>query len=348
MSSLTETAIFSKKAFFWGIIAVSIVVAVIIFLGIGRSIKNALFPTGPLPATVAFGKLPSMDLSGGYKPPAGVTYNLETISGELATLGEMAKVFAIGKPESSFGALERIKMKAESIGFRETPTQVTPGVFKFVDSQDEDRILTIDSYSENFTLETNYFVDPEIVAGRPQSDQQAIDAAVSFLENYGLVLDDFPEDKIETRKLRIDGNILTETPALSNANLIRVNFGRGDLDEVPVFWARWNEAGISVLVSEREIVSASVNPPMVLKHKFATYPLRAPAAAFEDLKKGQGAFSKPVTTSQVTIIDVSLGYVESGKTGDWLIPVYLFRGVGDFFGYVPAVDDKWFDGAPTK
>ena len=348
MSSLTSAALFSKKAFFWGIVAIAVVIALLVFLRIGRSIKNALFPPAPLPATVAFGKLPSMDLSGGYKAPLGVSYTLETISGDLPTLALSAKVFAIGAAESSFGALERIKIKAAELGFGEAPTEVTPGVFKFVDPQDEGRVLTIEIYSENFTLVTDYFSKAEIISSRPQSDERAIGVAGDFLDKYGLDLANYPQDKIMTRKLRIDGNALTETQALSSANLIEVNFIRGDLDKLPVFWAKKNEAGISVLVSAQGVVWAKVNPPAVLLHKFATYPLRPPAVAFEDLEKGLGAFNSPVTTSQVTVIDVSLGYVESEKASEYLVPVYLFRGVGDFFAYVPAVDDRWFDGPPSK
>ncbi|MBI3282604.1 hypothetical protein HYZ70_00835 [Candidatus Curtissbacteria bacterium] len=348
MPSLTSAALFSKKAFFWSLVAIAAVVALVIFLGIGRSIKNALFAPKPLPATVAFGKLPSMDLAGGYKAPAGGTYSLETISGDFPSLPHIAKVFAIGKAESSFGALERIKIKAENLGFRDEPTETSPGVFKFVDAGDGERILTIDSDSENFTLESDYFSDTEVLGGRPQSEQRAIEMAVDFLNDYGLDLVNYPKDRIETRKLRIDGSVLTETPALSTANIIEVNFIRGALDEIPVFPAAKNKAGISVLVSQNKVVSTTVNPPMVLAHKFATYPLRPAALAFEDLKKGLASFNKPITTSQVTIIDVSLGYVESEVVGDFLIPVYILRGVDDLWGFTPAVDEVWFDGASTK
>lgn len=342
MSSLTQTALFSKKAFVWGLAAIAAVVALLIFLGIGKNIKNALLPAGPLPATVAFGKLPSMDLSGGYRAPGGVTYSLETITGDFPSLPTSAKVFAIGKAESSFGALERVKIKAERLGFRDSPTETKPGVFKFVDAGDDDRILTIDSLSENFTLASNYFSDTEVLGGRPQSEERAIDMARDFLENYGIALENYPKESEETRKLRIDGNVLTETPALSNANLIEVNFRRGNLDDIPVYPAAQDKAGISVLVSQDKVVAATVKVPMILAHKFATYPLRPAALAFEDLKKGMGAFNKPLTTSQVTIIDVSLGYVESEAVGEYLLPVYIFGGVDDLFGFVPAVDETWF------
>lgn len=348
MSSLTQAALFSKKAFFWSLVAIAIVVSLFVFLSIGRSIKNALFPKGPLPATVAFGKLPSMDLSGGFKAPGGVTYILETISGEFPAFPASAKVFAIGKGGPSFGALERIKIKAANLGFRESPIETSPGVFKFVDERDSERILTIDSLSENFTLASNYFSDTEVVGGRFPREEKAIDMAVGFLQSYGLSLENYPRDKIETKKLRIDGNTLTETPALLDTNLIEVNFVRGNLDGIPVFGVWKDKAVISVLVSQNNVASAQVKPPMILAHKFATYPLRSAFLAFEDLRTGLAAFNRPLTTSTITIIGVSLAYVESDAVGDFLIPVYIFSGVGDFWGYVPAVDESWFDGPPSK
>lgn len=343
MSTLTEAAGFSKKAFIWGIIGIAIIIGLFIFLGIARSVKNALFPKGPLPATVAFEKIPRIDLSSGFRPARSVNYTLETISGDLPTLPGMAKVFAIGRGESSFGALENIKRKADNLGFSENAVEVSPGVFEFEDPRNEGRILTIDSVSENMTLETTYISDVEIISTHPESEKRAIDMARNFLADYSLNLLDYPADKVETRKLRIDGSALTETPSIANANLVEVNFMRSDLDGLAVYWAKFNEAGLSALVSKDAVVSAKVNPPKVLKHKFATYPLRAPSEAFEDLKNGQGVFNKPISSSNITIIEVTLGYVESETTSDFLQPVYIFKTADRTLGFVGAVSEKWID-----
>src|SRR3989344_2641200 len=234
MSTLTEAAFVSKKAFFWSVVGISVIIGGLIFLGIGKRIKNALFPPPPAPATVAFGKLPTVELGAGYKAPAGTTFVLDTITGGFGDFGAYAKVFGVRAPEASFGAFERIKTKAESIHFGGTPQEISPGTFRFVDTRDENRILTVDTVSENFTLETDYLVDTDILNVRPQSEQEAVDTAVAFFENLGTDLRDFPADKVKVRKLRIDGAILSETPALANTNLIEVNFYRRNLDEVPV------------------------------------------------------------------------------------------------------------------
>lgn len=348
MSSLTETALFSKKAFFWTLVAIAAVIAIFIFFGIGKNIKSALFPPKDLPATVAFGKLPGVDLSSGFKASGGVNFLLETISDDFPALPTYGKVFAISQQSSSFGAIDALKNNADSIGFSADPSEVTSGVFKFVDENDQNRTLTVNILNGNFEFETGYLNNPEILDARPESEEAAIDAAFDFFQSYGVDLSDYPLDKVSVRKMRVDLGYLTETQAIANANLIEVNFVRDDLDKLPIIWAKENEAGISALVSERDVVFAKHESAGVLKNMFATYPLRTPASAYEDLKGGRGAFNKQVTTSNVTVIGVSLGYVESVKTEEYLVPMYLFKLADGTFAYSVAVDGLWFDGASSR
>ena len=341
MSSLTDAALFSKKAFFWGIIAIAVVIALMIFMGIGGSIKKAFFPPPPTPATVAFGKLPSQIFTEGYKPNTQVTYELQTISGGFGDLPTFAKVFAVIMPDASFGAAENITDRARSLGFEEKPIEVKSGQFEFSNPDEKGKTLTVDSVSGNFTLETEYVDNPDVISEHPESEEAAIEVATDFFDQYDLDLSDYPAEKITTRKLRIDGGKLTETQSLSSANVVEVNFNRDALDNVPVFWSKENGAGITAIVSGQDVVYAKVLKSPIAKSKFATYPLRHPAEAFEDLKKGNAFFNKPVTSGRATIIDVTLAYVEGENTRDYLQPVYLFKSSDDLLGFVSAIDPNW-------
>lgn len=341
MSSLTEAAIFSKKASIWVVVAIAAVIFLMIFFGIAGNIKNALFPPPPLPATVAFGKLPKMDISEGYKPTVGITYSLETISGDLPTLAAYAKVFAIAPSVLSFGAIEDIKAKAASAGFDGEPSESEGGKVEFVDLQNSSRILTIDKTTGNFSLRSNFASDQNIITSKPASLEDAVKTAREFFENFGISVSEFPEDKIRTQFIRIDGNSLTVVSSLSAANLVRVDFFRGDIDKLPVLWPKDKSELATVLVSERTVVSADLNLLPVRKNSFATYPLKGTAKAFEELKAGRGAFVKPLTTTNVVISDVRLGYIESSTNQQYLEPVYLFYSLDEQVGYVGAVDEKW-------
>lgn len=341
MSSLTQAALVSKKAFFFIVVIISVVIAIMIFLGIGKNIKNAIFPPKDVPAAISFGKVPAPDVSDGYQAPLATSYDLQTISGSLSTAPSIGKVFGVIAPDPSFGSTEKIKDMAASVGFRTEPVQIEPGVLKFVDKDNENKTLTVDSSGQNFTLDTNYFNNIDILSTRPESEESAIRMATTFFNRYGLDLSEFPVEKIQTRRMRIDGTKLTETPALGSANLVQVNFLQGDIDKIPVYWAKAGDAGVYALASERELVYAkSVGVP-VKKAMFSTYPLKSPASAFEDLKNGLGAFDSPVNTTSMTILDASLGYVVGEKTKDFLVPFYVFKTAEGPNGYVNAVDSVW-------
>lgn len=338
--SLTETAAFSKKASLWAAFGIVVIIFLLILFGIVGRARNALFPPRPLPPTVAFWKLPRADLSEGIVTSGKKTFTLETITGGFPALPVTAKVFAIGATESSFGQLDEMKRRLTNIGFEGEPVEISAGVLKFVDS-DGGRTMTVELATGNFTLERDLVADPEILNSRPRSIEDAKNRAADFLRRIGVNLVDFPTDKIEAVMLRVDGSTITATDSLSSANLVQINFMRDDLDELPVIWPVKAAPNFYATVSENEVLEAKMAILPIQKFKFATYPLKGPERAFEDLKAGRAAFNKPVTTTEVMILDIKLGYVESTKNKEYLAPVYLFRGTGDLVGYVPAVDDIW-------
>ena len=343
MPTLTDTAAFSKKASKWVVLGLAFLLVFIIFLILGRSIKISLTPAKLQPATVAFGKLPRFDLSIGEKPPANVSYKLETVSGELPQLPTFAKVFTIADFESSFGDLERTKAKALRIGFTQEPVEVSLGIAKFVDPQREDKVLKIETASENFILNSNYLNNPEILTKRAGSVDSAKSAASVFFKEFDLDIGAFPEKDIETRKLKIETGGLRETLALSDANLIEVIFRRSDFDKLPVLSAQAEKPQVWALVSQGKIVAASLNIANIQKFKFATYPLKDIRKAFEDLQAQRAAFNKKMPEGEIVIKEITLGYIESEKENHFLQPVYLFRGSDNLTIYVGALDDLWIE-----
>lgn len=341
MATLTQTSLFSRKVIALLIIGLIVLTSLIVFLGLGKSLIKLISPPSPPPATVAFGKLPSLDLSEGIKPPPGTTYTIDTISGNLPQLPASVKVFGIAQKEVAFGDLERIRERAIGAGYTKEPAEITRETVKFVHPSESDKILTIERLSGNFTLKSDYFTNVHIISTRPSSVEAAIRTSENFFKNMNVQLQEFPLDKIVTRKLRIDGNSLTETQSLASTNLIEVIFTRGDLDKLAVIWPRHDVVGISALIAENGVVAATYNVSQLEKYRFATYPLKGTRRAYEDLKAGLGAFNGKLLRNNFSIIDVSLGYVESEKNNSYLQPVYFFKGLDDVIAYVPAVDDAW-------
>ncbi len=306
----------------------------ILFL-FGKSIKNAFFPPAPLPATVAFGKLPRTNFSEGVKVGSKLNYKIETISGDLPKLPTSAKVFAISPSNSSFGKLEDAKKKAASIGFNAEPQIIAEG-FRFVDAKDSLWVFTVNNSTGNFLFQTGLQN-----VSRPKSADEAISAARNFFNNFNLSDKEFPGNKIETEDLKFSANDLVPVPSLANSDLVRVDFYRADLDKLPILPIAFGKSQVVAQVSEKGVVGAKMNAYILERFRFATYPLKGVAKAYEELQNGQGVFNTNPDLDTFEITSISLGYVESSKTSQYLAPVYIFNGRGNLKAFVSALDDSW-------
>jgi hypothetical protein len=143
MSSLTRTAFFAKKILIGLAVIVVAAVAYFSLRTIGTAILSSIFPSAGEPPLVAFGKLPRLQFSEGIKPPAGVVYKIETVSGHLVEVAKQLKVFAIKKPVAAFGDLTKANNIAESIRFQAPPDSVENGTAVYFDKSDTGKILTI-------------------------------------------------------------------------------------------------------------------------------------------------------------------------------------------------------------
>lgn len=340
MVNLTEASKFGKRASRWFLVSALIVLATLILIFLGRSVKNALFPPKPPPSTVAFGKLPPLDVSEGVKAKKSINYALETISGDLSALASEAKVFKIALGVSTFGALERTKMTVSSIGFGE-PRRVEGLIAEFVDPDDENRIITIDAISGNFELKSNYVNDLAVVSSRPGSVDEAVSVATRFFNHFGLENEQFPPEKIETTFYKPEGAGLVEVPILSLANLVLVNFTRADIDKIKVISPQDKVSPARALVAKDKVVAAELSKATFALNKFATYPLKGTLRAFEDLKNGKGAFNKQPENNYFAIRDVAIAYLETKKYQEFLQPVYVFKSDRGLIAFVAAVDEVW-------
>lgn len=336
MTTLTQTAFFSKKAFLFA--AIGLVIILILFFA-ARAILGLTFPSPPAPATVAFGKLPRPDFSDGIAAPRNISYKIETISGELPKLATSARVLAIVTPEPSFGAQERAKISASKVGFQ-NPKEVSGGILRFSDPQETDRILMVDTISGDLTLESNFLNKAQISSSKIKSVDEATEKAIDFLNQFDVGSDEFPRDLVKTKKLKVQDGKLVEA-LTGDLNLVEVNFQRAAIDKLPVVNPRENKASISILVSANKIVEATVKMHHVERFKFATYPLKSTNEAFEDLTKGKGILNREAN-EEFIVRDVKLGYLETQKEQPFLQPVYIFESDNFWQAYVAAVDETWF------
>lgn len=335
MVTLTNFASFSRRASFFTAAGLAAILVLFLLFIFGKSITASLFPPKPPAETVAFGKLPGTDFSEGIKPSVPVSFEIETISGDLPKLPTSAKVFAITSGNSSFGKLENAKARAKTLGFDANPQIITAG-FRFTDPQDNSRIFSINSSTGNFLFQSG-------LAGviKPESRDSAARSARTFFDNFDLNPNEFPDNKMAFADLKFDGNDLIPAQSFADANLVRVDFYRAELDKLAILPISLGKSQVVAQVGQKGVIGAKMNVYNLERFKFATYPLKGVSRAYEELKAGEGIFNTNPNSSLYEITDVSLGYVESGKTSDYLEPVYIFAGRGETKAFISAVDDAW-------
>jgi len=341
MATLTETATLAKNL----VLRLGQIFAVILvlFLAIrfGSAIFRSFVPSSPAPATVAFSKLPVIDLSEGEKIPAGMEFKIETITGDIPGLAQSAKVFTVKKNEATFGILEEANKKAASLGFSQTPTEVNMGLAKYIDSRRPDKLLTVETATDNFNLQSDFLADKSIISTRPKSLEDATNMAFAVLGVFGISEKNYPLEKVSTISYKIEGSNLTSVSSLSQANIVRVVFGRVDLDNLPIFYINFEDPLVWGLVREKEVLAAEKTAREIEKFKFATYPLKGAKAAFEQLKGGQGVLNKVPSGNTFVIRNVKVGYVEGRLLQDFLQPVYIFESDNNLKAFIGAVGDDW-------
>ena len=72
----------------------------------------------------------------------------------------------------------------------------------------------------------------------------------------------------------------------------------------------------------------------------ATYPLKTPGQAYADLSSGKSYITPSYTGgANVKIQRISLGYYLGEIDQDYLMPVYVFQGDGNYCAYVSALSN---------
>lgn len=349
MATLTETAYVARRGIV--IVAVGFVALILGRLTLISFQKwwITTHPAPPPPPTVSFGVLPSPVF-----PPdrsrEGWTFRLETITGTLLDLGSQAKVYFMPSFRANVLGLELATDVAARLGFLLPPAPdpsatrdqhyvwqregVLPGT------------LSIDLVTGYFTFITSWRTDVEITRAHAPSAQEAEKIARDYLRRVGQSADDLEKGKARAEFLQVNPEGLLPALSQSDAQLTRVHLFRADIEKVSVVIPTATEGLIQILVSgarsEKQVVGAQFRYSPVELERFATYPLRSVASAWEELQNGGGNVIKAEEgINAVVVRTVEVGYYDSDVPQEFLQPVYVFRGDNNFVAYVPAIDAKW-------
>lgn len=353
MSSLTETAYHTRRIINFTLIGIIAYICLKIAWTIASNYYLASHPPLPPPPNMAYGKLPLP-----FFPEEGKKYQysfkLETATGDLPESSPSAKVYFMPIVNANLLSLDRATEKAKLMGFTNEPLSLSQSDYLWSDPQNPLRSLTINIVNGNIALRYDFREDQLLFQDKNlPADLEAINEAKTVLSTFGLAKDDLLKENAKIIYLRFAGGKLEEAGSLSEADFVRVQFNRSKLDDFFIFTPSKDLSPEIVTFSgsqdsAKRIIELDYNYQTIDPFSFATYPIKTPSVAFEELKAGKGYIADHgnFEEKQKTIRNIYLAFYDSLKIQTYLEPIYVFEGDNHFQAFVSAIDDLWLESSP--
>lgn len=344
--TLALATYYTRNAIKYGAFFIAFLIFAKISWEAGTAVYRNFFPPEPPPPEVKFGKLPALVFPEKESPK--LSYNLQTATGELPQFPKTTRVYFMPKRSSSFLDLDESKRIAQRLGFSGNVSTTSETIYRF-EHETLPSSLSINIVNKTFSLNYDLVQTPSLIEERPESTQEALKAATSFLNQANLM----PEDILNTERTFEFWKAETEmekATSLSEANFIRVNFFREPYDDFPVLTPdRRGNVWFLVGGKDNDVVAGEYHYFPIEKENNSTYPIKTSQQAWEELNQGIGFIvSTPLEQTTVIVRKIYLGYYDAGEPQGFLQPIVVFEGDGNFMAYVPAVTAEFYGSPPQE
>lgn len=362
-----------------------VILLIVFIFQIGVLVKNALFPPEIKPPTQTYGKLPKVEFPANVTNQK-LTYTLNTITGGFPSVPDRLGVFPIFQQQPNFLNLNKAKDKVASIGFKDAALVEIPlgnASYEWRETAGIQRIMIFNTITFDFILQSNYLSSSNVLNAQNLVNQaESISVVKEFLQDMDLLPVDIDFAKTQNppttassltapQLFAIQSGHLVSTTSLSNAQVIRVelyqnnlaydmNSGRSNLQgspvstaiDLPIFYPHPPYSTMSLWVAsgrfDSEVVAANfVHKTITIPPDTqATYSIKTPRIAFEELKAGKGyiaAYDTEKTGTEIAMQNISLGYYLDEGSQKYAMPIYVFEGRNGFLAYISAVSDAWIE-----
>lgn len=340
--SLTELSYYFRK--FLPYVILFCLIFLIFFYSIKLTIiyleanKTVVTYTNPIFGNVSLPEIPKSSSS------AGLNFTIDTIEGRPVTATDTAKVYFLPQYNPRFGYSEKIYLIAKSFGF-DTEVVKHQLVDKTATFKDSEKTLSIDISNFNFKfdrkVDNNLFLSPQLtIPTKTIIENKAID----FLKKIGRYPDELSKGATNVIYLKynpINQNFVNVEKS-SQAQLVEVDFYRPNIDEysavTPKFFNSQNYVIMLFQGTDYIILNSQISFFEKSDEQVGVYWVKTGEEAWTELKNGSG-FVVAGTQDQknIAIKSMNLGYFDPDVYQNYLQPVYVFLGEGNFVGYVPAV-----------
>ena len=348
MTSLTETAYYTRRSINWVILAIIAYIIIRILFSIFVTIFLIIFPPKAPPPNHAFSVLPALKFPATASPAGQLTYRLETIQGSLPKASESANVYFMPKTPANLLALTKTEDFAKRLEFNPTPIQETKNIYRFDDAELPLRKLRYDIVSNNFILRYGFEQDTGLFLEKNLPLEPAARAeATSLIQTYDLYPDDLAGGSSVVSFLKLSSGKLIMTTSLSQADAVRVDFFRRPVGNAPVFTPFPGEGQSTIIYSgsansKKHMLEWAYTFWPIDYGTIGTYGLKTTSQAWQELQSGGGYIAQyPTTGTNVVVRNIYIGYYDSFEPQTYLQPIFVFEGDGGFLAYVPAVAPPW-------
>lgn len=353
MATLTEISFYTRKALVWfvGIFVLYIILRMAVNAGV--SYYRASHPPKLAPPNVLFGKLALPKFPKNVST-SGLNFILENIEGRPPETTSSAKVYTMPKKLQSLLTPQKAREFAAQLSFTGEPQVLSSTSYRFIDSKDNLRSLTLDIINLNFELTYDYARDLSVFEKSGLSTpERIIEETQGYLQSKGLVNSSIFTIPPKVTYLKYNSTNLqfSEVKKAADADSVRIDFFRKNVEEYRLLTPNFNTSYIYAIISSsndanKKYIKVSYIFWPIDFNNFATYPLKSSQTAWEDLVSGKGivaTMGSNNTSSKIIIRKIYLAYYDSGEVENYLQPIFVFEGDGDFVGYVPAIDPSFLE-----
>lgn len=307
-------------------------------------------PAGKPVLNTVFEKLKIPDIPEASRS-AKFAFTLDTIEGQPVTATSAGYVYFLPPSTTKLQFKDKTYRMAQTIGIDTDVVKhqlINQIQYLF---QDGTQKLTVDITNFNFSYDYKLELDQDILPDlkAPPSEPEIKNTAIDFLKSIGRYPDELSQGKLNIIYLNFnpESKTLAVVQDPKDANMVEVDFYRPDVQTYPIVSRKYfNSQNYVVMVFYRslfKIVRAQVQFFEKSTEQVGMYPLKTGDKAWQDLVDGKGYVTVSPGVKDVKIKQMFMGYYDPDTYQQYLQPVYVFLGEGNFVGYVPAVDDAWLD-----
>lgn len=277
-------------------------------------------------------------------PTSNFKFTLDTIEGQPVTSTDTAKVFFLPQNNPRFGYSEKIYLIAKSFGF-DTNIVKYQLVDKIATFADREKTLTIDISNFNFKFDrkvnSKLFETGKLTI---PSESEIKNKTIDFLKKIGRYPDELSQGTTDIIYLKYnpDNQNFINVDKRNLAQLVEIDFRRPSIDGfdsvTPRFFTSQNYVVLLFQGTDYQIIKSQIAFYEKSEEQVGVYRIKTGEEAWSELNSGLGfAVAGTQGQSNVKIKNMNLGYFDPDFYQNYLQPVYVFIGDGDFVGYVPAV-----------